>query len=44
MSVEEQIIEKVRALPPELAGEERKPFRSPEGILADLDFDLENVA
>lgn len=51
MSVEEAILEKVRVLPPEkkaevlqyasgLAGEVRKPFRSPEGILADLAFTL----
>jgi hypothetical protein len=51
MTIEEAIIEKVRALPPEkqeevlayvsgLASEGRKPFRSPKGILADLDFDL----
>jgi hypothetical protein len=52
MSVEEAIVEKVRALPPEkreevlhfvesLGGAGRKrPLRDPEGILADLDFTL----
>jgi hypothetical protein len=50
-TIEEAIIEKVRALPPEkqkdvlryvseMAGEARKPFHSPKGILADLDFEL----
>ncbi|HEY7337272.1 MAG TPA: hypothetical protein VH639_20445 [Bryobacteraceae bacterium] len=51
MTIDEAIIEKVRVLPPEkqeivlryvseMAGEARKPFRSPKGILADLDFEL----
>jgi hypothetical protein len=51
MSIEEAILEKVRALPPErkaevleyvsgLEVEKRTPFRSPKGILADLDFTL----
>jgi hypothetical protein len=51
MSIEEAILEKVRALPPERKTEvleyvssletaKRPPFRSPEGILADLNFTL----
>ena len=51
VTVEDAILEKVRALPPEkkaevleyvsgLGVERRKPFRSPKGILADLDFTL----
>jgi hypothetical protein len=51
MSIEEAILEKVRALPPEKKTEvleyvsglevsERRPFRNPEGILADLNFTL----
>ncbi len=50
MSIEEAILEKVRALPPARKGEvleyvsalevSRMPSRSPKGILADLDFTL----
>jgi hypothetical protein len=51
MSIEEAILEKVRALPPEKKTEvlqfvsglevaEHPPFRSPKGILADLNFTL----
>ncbi len=51
MSVEDAILEKLRALPLEqqqmaleyistLAPEKRKPVRSTKGILADLDFTL----
>jgi hypothetical protein len=51
MTIEEAILEKVRALPPEKKTEvlqyvsglevaERPPFRSPKGILADLNFTL----
>jgi hypothetical protein len=51
MSLEEAILEKVRALPPARQSEvlafvdtleapRRKPFRNPEGILADLNFTL----
>ena len=50
-SVEEAILEKVRTLPPAMKAEVlqyvsgleppvRVPFRSPEGILADLNFTL----
>ena len=51
MTVEEEILEKVRALPPAKKAEvleyvsgleaaEHGPFKSPEGILADLNFTL----
>ncbi len=51
MSIEEAILEKVRALPQAKKSEvlqyvsslgvaEQEPFRSPKGILADLDFTL----
>ena len=52
MTIEESILERVRALPPAKredvlkyissldVGGERKPFRSPKGILADLNFTL----
>ena len=51
MSIEEAILEKVRALPPEkqvdvleyvstLETTSGEPFRSPKGILADLNFTL----
>jgi hypothetical protein len=51
MTVEDEILDKVRALPPDkktevleyvsrLEPSERVPFRSPEGILADLNFTL----
>ncbi len=51
LSIEEAILEKVRALPParksevleyvsSLEASKRKPFRNPEGILADLNFTL----
>ena len=51
MTIEEAILEKVRTLPPAkktevleyvtgLEAPERRPFRSPKGILADLDFTL----
>ncbi|SPF35476.1 conserved hypothetical protein [Candidatus Sulfopaludibacter sp. SbA4] len=51
MTIEEEILEKVRALPPAkktevlqyvsgLEAGEHRPFRSPKGILADLDFTL----
>ena len=51
MSIEEAILEKVRALPPEkqtevlhyvsaLEASAPRPFRSPKGILADLNFTL----
>jgi len=51
MSIEEAILEKVRALPPEKKTEvleyvsglevaEHPPFRSPKGILADRNFTL----
>ena len=51
MSIEEVILEKVRALPPEKQAEVLKfvsglgdthgaPFRSPKGILSDLSFTL----
>ncbi|MGD1069430.1 MAG: hypothetical protein ABSB15_04755 [Bryobacteraceae bacterium] len=51
MSIEEAILEKVRALPPAKKKEvlqyvsgldavERAPFQSPKGILADLNFKI----
>jgi hypothetical protein len=51
MTIEEAIVEKVRSLPPEKQAEvleyvstletkARTPFRSPKGVLADLNFTL----
>jgi hypothetical protein len=51
MTIEEEILEKVKALPPEkktevleyvsgLEAAPRAPFKSPRGILADLNFTL----
>ncbi len=51
MTIEEAILEKIRTLPPakktevlqyisDLDAGKRQPFKSPKGILADLDFTL----